>query len=278
MPGPTGWRPLARTRAPHYPESMRVVTTTCSNTEIVCALGCADRLVGVDEHSDWPPAVVQRLPRVGKDLDIDAAKVRALAPDLVIASLTVPGHERVVARLRDAGLPVIAPEPVSLADVARDIRDIADALGEHAHGLALAARFEAALEPRPAPSRRPRILVEWWPKPVIVPGRRSWATELVHLAGGENPFGADEVKSRPLETAEIVAADPDAFVMSWCGIEPAKYRAEVVRTRPGCASLRAVRAGRIFAVPEAHLGRPGPRLVDGLEDLAHVVQAVAGAP
>ena len=61
---------------------MRVVSLTCSNTEIVCALGCADALVGVDNHSDFPEDVVSRLPRVGPDLGIDPEAVSALEPDL----------------------------------------------------------------------------------------------------------------------------------------------------------------------------------------------------
>ena len=89
---------------------MRIVSLTCSNTEIVWALGAADWLVGVDDHSDFPAEVVSRLPRVGPDLDIDVERVRALAPDLVLASLTVPGHERIVERLQRARLPFLATE------------------------------------------------------------------------------------------------------------------------------------------------------------------------
>ena len=75
---------------------MRIVSLTCSNTEIVAALGCSSMLVGCDSYSDWPEDVVAPLRRLGKDLDIDVGKVVALEPDLVLASLTVPGHERVV--------------------------------------------------------------------------------------------------------------------------------------------------------------------------------------
>ncbi|MEE2777527.1 MAG: helical backbone metal receptor, partial [Acidobacteriota bacterium] len=92
---------------------MRVVSTACSNTEIVCALGLEELLVGVDDHSDYPADVVAELPRVGPDLGVDVEKVVALEPDLVLASLTVPGHEEVVQSLREAGLNVLAPEPVS---------------------------------------------------------------------------------------------------------------------------------------------------------------------
>jgi iron complex transport system substrate-binding protein len=79
---------------------LRIVSLTCSNTEIVCGLGCAHMLVGVDDHSDHPAEVVASLPRVGPDLQIDVERVASLRPDLVLASLTVPGHEQVVASLQ----------------------------------------------------------------------------------------------------------------------------------------------------------------------------------
>ena len=99
----------------------RLVSLNCSNTEIVHALGCADRLVAVDADSDWPPEVVGPLPKVGRDLEIDIAAVAALQPDCVLASLTVPGHENVVDGLRAAGLNHHAPETQSLADVYQDV-------------------------------------------------------------------------------------------------------------------------------------------------------------
>lgn len=253
---------------------MRVVSCTCSNTEIVHALGCDDLLVGCDDHSDWPPELVARLPRVGPDLGIDVERVRALEPDLVLASLTVPGHERVVESLVRAGLRVLAPEPVSLADVVDDVRTIAAALGVAARGEALARRLESAWAPREGDDWRPRLLVEWWPKPVIVPGRASWVTELVALAGGENPLALEPVKSRPLDFAAAAALHPDAVVISWCGVRTEKYRREVVLRRPGWEGVPAVVNGHVFPIPEAFLGRPGPRLVQGLEHLAKVVARV----
>lgn len=257
----------------------RVVTTTCSNTEIVCALGCADRLVGVDDHSDYPPDVVDRLPRVGPDLGVDPARVAALEPDLVIASLTVPGHEHVVESLRAAGLPVIAPQPTALPHVARDIRDIAARLGVSDRGEALASAFETELAAGAAlPSADPpRILVEWWPKPVIVPGRHSWVTELIALAGGVNPFGAEDCESAPIDADRAQDLAPDAVVISWCGVPTAKYRPSIVAQRPGWSDLPAVRSGRIVAIPEAYLGRPGPRLIDGLRALRDVVASCRAA-
>lgn len=254
---------------------MRVVALTCSNTEIVCALGCGDQLVGVDDHSDYPLEVIGALPRVGPDLTIDVEKVRALEPDLVLASLTVPGHERVVERLERAQLRYLALEPIVLSDVYENVRVIARELGvpDRAERLIAAMRAELA----PASELGPSVLIEWWPKPVIVPGERSWLNDVLASAGARNPFATRACKSTPITDEEALAADPDAIVIAWCGVRLEKYRPDVVYRRPAWQGLRALRERRVYCVPEAHLGRPGPRLVEGARDLRRIADAVRGA-
>lgn len=250
---------------------MRVVAHTCSNTEIVCALGCAEMLVGVDNDSDHPPSVVATLPQLGRDLNLELEKVLALKPDLVLTSRTLPGHEAIVLALEAAGLHTLVCEPLRLADVYTDITRIAVALGVPARGRALVEEMRAAMPAVTTALRRPSVLVEWWPKPVIAPTRDSWVTDLIELAGGSNPFADRAGKSTPLSNAEIIAAAPDAIVMSWCGVPLARYRSEVVRRREGWEALAAVREGRIHAVSEAYLGRPGPRLVEGYRALRAII-------
>ena len=252
---------------------MRVVSHTASNTEIVCALGCADRLVGVDADSDFPPAVVQALPQLGRDLQLDVPGVLALKPDLVLTSLTVPGHETVVDQLRAAGCPVLIADPVSLQDVFTSIRGIAAALGVTARGDALVAEMEAAM-PRVDRRRRPRILVEWWPKPVIVPGRDSWITDLLDRVGAVNPLGTEAHKSRPLEPGEVASLAPEAVAISWCGVPEHQLRPANVLRRADWADTPAVRNGRVAAITEAYLGRPGPRLVQGYAHLRRLADAI----
>jgi iron complex transport system substrate-binding protein len=254
---------------------MRIVTHACSNTEIVAALGLGEAIVGTDDHSDFPPDVVARAARVGPDLHVDVERIVALRPDLVVYSLTIPGHERALAELQVAGLPVLVLEPVSLEDVYRDIRRVAEALGVQDRGEALVAGMIAAMPPVD-PVRRPKVLVEWWPKPVIVPGRRSWVTDLIGLAGGINPFGDRDCKSTPVTDEEVAAVQPDAVVISWCGVPERKYRPDVVSRRPAWRGFPAVREGRIECVSEAFLGRPGPRLVDGYRALRSVVSHSPG--
>ena len=249
---------------------MRIVSHTCSNTEIVCALGAGRSLVGVDSDSDYPAGVVSKLPQLGRDLELDVAAVEKLRPDLVLTSLTVPGHERIVQALKDAGLPVRVIDPIGLDGVYDSIAQVAEALGILKRGRSLIAQMQSDMPPVEPKGPRPKVLVEWWPKPVIAPARLSWINEILRLAGGINPFESVDGKSAELSDARILAAAPDAVVMSWCGVKEEKYRRDVVERRPGWAEVPAVKHGRIFPVTEAYLGRPGPRLVEGYRALARI--------
>jgi len=234
-------------------------------------------LVGVDDHSDWPPEVVTPLAKLGPDLDIDVAAVAALKPDLVLATLTVPGHERVVERLEAEGLPFIAPEPVSLADVYRDIRDIGRLLGVEARADELVRQMRAELDAAGPPGDAPQLLVQWWPKPVITPGRLSWATDVLHAAGARGTLEDEAVKSRPMSDEEVAARAPDAVILSWCGVDPSKYRPDVVLRNKAWSELEFVRRRTVFNVGEPWLGRPGPRLVEGARALRGIVEGLRPA-
>lgn len=254
---------------------MRLVSLACSNTEIVCALGCAELLVGVDDYSDRPAEVVADLPRLGPDLAIDIEAVCALEPDLVLASLTVPGHEQVIEGLEEAGLEYLALEPVSLADVYDDIRVIARSLGVADNGEALIGSIKAQFGLSQTFARPPVVLVQWWNRPTISPGRLSWVTELIGLAGAVNPLGKMNVKSSPVTDEQVALMNPDAIVLSWCGVKPDAYRPDVIYNNPVWKDVKAVRKGQVFSVPEAYLGRPGPGLLNGFEALKGIIRQVA---
>ncbi|MDM4770646.1 ABC transporter substrate-binding protein [Solimonas sp. SE-A11] len=241
----------------------RVLSHTCSNTEIVCALGCADLIVGIDTDSDYPPEIVAHIPKLGRDLDLDVEAAIALRPDLVLTSLTVPGHERIVEALQAAGLRCIVIDPLSLDDVFDSIRVIAEALDVPERGTALVARMQAAMPPVAPAADAPRVLVEWWPKPVIGAARQSWVHDLIERAGGRNLLADADLKSATLDVPEAQRLAPEIVVMSWCGVKEEKYRAEVVLRREGWESIPAVRGERVHPITEAFLGRPGPRLVEG---------------
>jgi iron complex transport system substrate-binding protein len=235
-------------------------------------------LVGVDDHSDYPVEVVSALPRIGPDLDVDVERVKRLKPDLVISSLTVPGHERIIEALEVAKLPLLVVEPVSLEDVYADIERIAEALGVGERGHGLTTRMRAAAQPTAGvPLSCPSILVEWWPKPVIVPGKRSWVSDMIAAVAATNPWSHRDCKSTPVTDEEVIAAAPSAVVLSWCGIKPDKVRPDIVRKRKSWCNLPAVVDNRIYCIPEAWMGRPGPRLVEGIRALRSIVANLAAS-
>ena len=202
--------------------------------------------------------------------------MKALRPDLVLTSLTVPGHEKVVAGLERAKIPLLVLAPKSLADVYGDVEQIAAALGVDQRGHELASRMRAELNGLQSAVREaPPVLVEWWPRPVIVPGKRSWVTDMLAIAGAVNPWGDRDCESTTVSDEEVVAKRPEAIVVSWCGVEPEKLRPDVVQKRAAWCEVPAIANGRIYCVPEAWMGRPGPRLVDGVRALRRIVGEVS---
>ena len=251
----------------------RIVSLVASNTELLYALGVGDRVVGVDDYSDFPPDVA-RLPRVGRDLDVDVDRVAALEPDLVLASLSVPGMERNVERLAARGLPLVVVRSRGLVGVLDDASRIAEIVGAAPAGKQLvsdlAARVERVERRTRAVARRPSVYWEWWPRPYIAAGGPSWMTDLCHLAGGENVFADLEGESATVTTEQVRARAPDVVVACWCGARKLPDVSLVAR-RPGWEEVPAVRGSRVHAVLEPLYGRPGPRLVDGLEELAELL-------
>jgi iron complex transport system substrate-binding protein len=255
---------------------MRIVSLCPSNTEILFALGLGPKVVGVDDWSDWPEEV-KALPKVGGDLNADLDRVQALRPDLVLASLSVPGMERNVQGLKERDLPHLVLDPHSLDEVLADMLTVGDACGvrsraekivEEAH-----VRIEAVRHRRSA-RRNVRIYWEWWPKPLIAAGQSSWVQQMSHIAGARNVFADVEPGSRVVADADVIQRDPELLMICWCGTLQRIQETSRVSSRPGWDRISGVIAGRIHCVPEALFGRPSQRLLDGLEMLETLVSQV----
>ena len=246
----------------------RIVSVGPSNTEILHALGLGRRVVGVDRWSDYPPRVAT-LPRVGSDLRVDVDAVQALLPDVVVASLHVPGMEDNLAQFERARLPYLAVGGVGLEGVWRDLRFIGDWLGRSTHADALVQSMQSRMAAVPRNSSRVRVHWEWSAHPVVA-GGRSWITELLERVGAENAYADLDVESMRLPLDEVVQRQPDVVVACWCGIRRLPTL-ERVLNRPGWQSVNAFATERVVVLSEAYFGRPGPRLVQGLEQLATVL-------
>jgi iron complex transport system substrate-binding protein len=256
---------------------MRIVSLCPSNTEILFALGLGPHVVGVDDWSDWPEDV-KPLPRVGGDLNADLDRVQALRPDLVLASLSVPGMERNVEGLKERNLPHLVLDPHSLDEVLADFLTVGQACGVRTRAEQIVAdahrRIEAVRRRRPA-RRVVRIYWEWWPKPLIAAGRLSWVHQMSQLTGGRNVFDDVDQPSRVVTDADVIERDPQLLIICWCGTLQRVQEASRVSSRAGWEGVAGVVAGHVHCVPEALFGRPSQRLLEGLELLDGLVAQVA---
>lgn len=253
---------------------MRVISLCPSNTEIMEYLGLTHYLVGVDDYSDWPSSI-NTLPRLGPDLSINIELVEQLKPDLVLASLSVPGMEKNVEALKERGIPHIVLNPQSLADIENDLIFTAETLGERERGVILARQFRNRLEAVKQKSStkrdRPTLYWEWWPKPIFTPGKINWLTEISEAAGAINVYGDVELASIQTDWEDVIKRNPNYICLAWVGVRKEKVQKSIVKKRENFNQLDHITDERILILEEELYCRPSPRLLDGLEKLFHLI-------
>jgi iron complex transport system substrate-binding protein len=287
---------------------VRIASLLSSATEIVCELGLGDQLVGVTHECDYPP-LVKALPKVTRTLiphdapsgaidalvreklkharalySLDLEVLARLRPELIVTQAlcdvcAVAEDEVTAAACSLPGAPrVVNLEPMRLSQVFDCLRLVGDAAGIPERAAEAVARLEArvaAVERRTRGiAARPRVaLLEWIDPPF---GCGHWSPEIVRLAGGVEVIGREGEPSRTTPWSEFVAAAPDVLVVACCGFDAARTRQDLplLASYPGFRELPAVRDGRVYLVDgNAYFSRPGPRLVDSLEILAHALHS-----
>lgn len=252
---------------------MRVVSLCPSNTELMEYLGLTHLLIGVDDFSDWPESI-GALPKLGPDLSINMDLVEQLKPDLVLASLSVPGMEKNVEALVKRNIPHIVLNPQSLIDIEEDLVRTAEVLGYRRNGLAAAKDFRAGIDEILQKSKevttRPKLYWEWWPKPIFTPGKINWLTEISEAAGAVNLFADVELASVQTDWEDVMNRKPDYICLAWVGVRREKVQKEIVKKRPGFEKL-FLEDEKILILEEELYCRPSPRLLDGLEKLFKLI-------
>jgi iron complex transport system substrate-binding protein len=295
--GPTATASAPATPVPVYPltltddagrsvliaaEPERIVSLAPSNTEVLCALDACDRIVGVNDYRDGFPdevaAALADVPDVASFTGVDREAIVAAEPDLVLAAGNELTSSADIDALSGLGMPVLVLYPESLDDVYAEIGLVGHAIGEEAAAAELEAAMRdqvsaigAAVEGLPAP--RTFYEVGVFEGSIYTAGADSFLASLIDIAGGDPVTGDALTTSIQLE--DLVAADPEIILLGDAAYDPTITPAAVA-ARPGWGGIRAVVDGNVRAMPEDLLiTRPGPRIGDGLEALAHAIHPEA---
>ncbi len=279
---------------------MRIVSLVPSATETLFALGLGSDVIAVTHECDYP-AAARELPKVTRDVlpaglsagqidaavkertlaglsiyELDADLLRDLQPDLIVTqelcSVCAVSYDdvRAVAEEIETHPAVISLDPRTVGEVLGDVRTLAQATDRKDEAVELVRDASARIDRVRLAVRgasRPRVAALEWLDPPFAAGH--WTPQLIDYAGGEDVLGFAAEKSEERSWEEIQAAQPDIVVVMPCGYdaEIAHREAEMHRDQ-----LAAVGAGEVVAVDAAaYFSRPGPRIIDGLELLAHII-------
>jgi iron complex transport system substrate-binding protein len=287
--------------------AQQIVSFLPSATEMACALGLSDQLVGITHECDYPPevagkpivvrnalpiekmnqaevdvAVAQRM-RDGLSLyEVDEKLLQKLAPDLILTQnlcqVCAPSGNEVsqAVNLLPKKPQILWLTPTSLEEIFANVRELGEATGRSKEAEELIATGHARLEKTAAATRglarRPRVFCMEWLDPVYCSGH--WVPEMVKLAGGSDALaraGGDSVR---IPWDDVVQWAPEVLIVTPCGFDLEKVieQTQQLPEYPGWSDLPAVREGRVYAVDaNSYFARPGPRVVDGTELLAHLI-------
>jgi iron complex transport system substrate-binding protein len=279
---------------------MRIVSLVPSATEMLFALGVGDEVIGVTHECDYPPAALD-LPKVTRDVigpglppdeidravreltaagrsiyELDEPALRAMAPDLIVTqalcAVCAVAYDdvRALAERMDPAPEVVSLDPHTLGEVLGDVRTLAQAADAKDAGVDLvqdaARRIDAVRLATRAVAPVPVAALEWL-DPVFVAGH--WTPQMIEYAGGIDVLGLPGEHSETRTWEEVAAARPEVVVVMPCGYDAERALVEAETYGDALAELGAKRIVAVDAA--AYFSRPGPRLVDGLELLAHIL-------
>ena len=284
----------------------RIISLIASSTEIVCALGFEQQLVGRSHECDYPPSVA-RLPvctspkfnveGTSREIDdrvkavledalsvykVNAGLLDELQPTHIITqsqcevcAVSLKDVERAVCELTSSNPVIVSLEPNALVDVWADIRRVGAALAASERAEELVRKLEGRIaeirEKTRAIEARPRVACVEWIDPLMAAG--NWMPELVEMAGGENLFGEAGKHSPWMSWDELLQRQPDIIFVTPCGFDITRSLEDMhfMSDRAEWHDLRAVQTNSVFVADgNQYFNRPGPRLVESLEILAEI--------
>jgi iron complex transport system substrate-binding protein len=248
----------------------RIVSIAPTPTEILYAIGAGTQMVGVDNYSDYP-AEAGKLPKVGDAVDLNTEVIIALKPDVIFCGDLVPAQLTQLGK--DQGIPYIILADRTMDDIYKTIRLAGIATGHVEQADELAANLSARVDAVTAKTHAanvsiPKVFVEYWSygTSIYTFGPGSFGDDLISLAGGVNVAHNTSSEYPVVESEFVIAENPDIVIFT-----NSSTTKDAIMARDGWGNVTAVQTGHIYAIPDDLVSRYGPRIVDGLEQMAAMI-------
>ncbi len=251
----------------------RIVSISPAETEALFALGLDQQIVGVSEYDNYPEGVKSKA-RIGGVSKPDVEAVVALRPDVVFTGIS--SSEALVKELRAAGIPIFKTTPKTIDDVMSNIelygkitnrqaeaKQVTDHMREQVKSVTDAV---ASL----TPEQKKKVYIEFSPGWTV--GKGEFMDEMITLAGGTNIAG-NTTGWHEINEEAIVAADPDVILYSKQSMDATTNQTldQIIRARSGWNKIKAIQNNQLFGLDDDLVSRPGPRVTDGLVEIAHAI-------
>ncbi len=251
----------------------RIISLAPSNTEILFALGLADKVVGVTDFCNYPPEAEEK-PSIGGFSTPNIEEVVALSPDLILAASI---HEkRIIPQLEGKGLTIVALDPKTVDEVLESIALVGEVTGKREEASGLVAemrnRIKAVTDKSDnlSETERPRVLYAVWHDPLMAPGSRTLQDDLIEKAGGIN-ITRDLTGYAAITLEAVIATNPEVMIAGGGHGAGAGLNFQFIKTEPRLRNTDARRNNRVYGVDGDLVSRPGPRIVEGLERFAEFI-------
>ena len=247
----------------------RIVSLAPSITESLFAIGAGEQVVGVTSYCNYPPAALVKA-KVGGIVNPNIEAIVNLRPDLIVLSMEGNVREDFV-KLTSFGIPVFVTNPRTLQGIRHSIEQLGQLAGRSVEASHLVAMMQSREDSIVAATRRAmkkKVLFFVSLQPLIVVGAGTFLDELLELAGAINPAAAT-FSTFPAYSREAVVSDNPDIIVIMSGL--IAQTGNLDKQYPEWAQLEAVRAGRVFQIDADIVSRPGPRAVDGLDAIFHIL-------
>jgi iron complex transport system substrate-binding protein len=248
----------------------RIVSLAPSLTETVYALGLEDKLVGDTNYCDYPPEAAKKH-KVGGAINPNMEEIASLRPDIVLVVKSLNRLETVRA-LEQLGIPVYSADPHTVISVIESMKKLSEVLGAGPAGAELEQRLRerlAAMQAKLKDSPPKRVFFVVWTEPLQSIGRKTFIADLLTYCGATSVVDSQQDWPK-YSMEEAVRLQPEYLVFASSHAENVKNDVEELATRPGWSAMEAIQKRKIAVVSDA-INRPGPRIVDAVEELARQI-------